>query len=484
MPAKGIDYPLVRQTYQERSPEMDTRYVANYYITYDPEGTKPLMFNPTPGYIAQYVLNVSSNPVRQIYSDQNDAYSYALAFSADVVYLLSGTARSTRIGNINTASGFIGVTSSTSQVMFVDGSAGYVYDISAETITTITSDNFPANPLDCVFFNNYFVALQKNSNQWFVSAAGDALTWNSQNSVVFNAKADTLKGCAAVNNVLFIFGKSTTEVWYPQANGTFPFSYNSNMLFEYGCIATGSIAEGQGILIWLAGDKNGVGSIYMSNGTTPDKISTKAVDYALRQYGDVSDAVGFIYKEAGHIFYQISFPSANKTWLADLTPDNGGVNWTNLTELDGSYHAAICHTYFNDKHLVGSKDSSVVYNLSSNIITQNLLPVHRVVQGSSYMLPMYNRFKVANFEVNFQGGSGNSNDPGRIPKSYLSVSTDEGHTFSHQRPAEIGRIGEYRYRANWYGCGVTRSFTPRIDVYDPVGTYILGAKMVIEEGSA
>lgn len=481
-----VEFPIVTQTYQERSPEMDTRKVVNYYVSYDQEGTKPLMYNPTPGYVINYVLNLSSNGVRQIYSDQNSAYSYCLAIAADTIYLLSTGVRSTPVGQLRTSGGFVGITSSTSQVLIVDGAAGYVYDINAETLTQINSDNFPSSPLDCVFFNNYFVVCQAQSNQWFISAAGDALTWNSQNNIVFNAKADTLQGVAAVNNSLFIFGNYTTEIWYPQAQGTFPFTYNTNLLFEYGCIATGSIAEGQGILIWLAGDKNGVGSIYMTTGSTPEKISTQAVDLAIRNYAVVSDAIGFIYKEAGHIFYQLTFPTANVTWYADITPTNGGIRWFNLESQDGGAHIASCHTFFNKKHLIGSSESSVIYNLSSNLLTDNGTAVHRYVQGPSLMLPAYNRLRVVNFEVNFQGGSGNANNPGENPLAYLSVSSDEGHTFSlTKRPTEIGKIGEYRYRAQWYGLGMMRSFTPRIDVYaGNVPYYILGAKIVYDEGKS
>lgn len=480
-----MDFPIVTQTYRERSPEMDNRKVVNYYVSYDQEGTKPLMYNPTPGYVLKYTLNLSNNGVRALYSDTNSAYSYCLAFCSDTVYLLNTGVRSTPIGSLRTSGGFIGVTSSTSQVLIVDGAAGYVYDINAETITQIDSDNFPSSPLDCVFFNNYFVVCQAESNQWFVSAAGSASTWNSQNNVVFNAKADTLKGVAAVNNSLFIFGNYTTEVWYPQAQGTFPFSYNTNLLFEYGCIATGSIAEGQGVLIWLAGDKNGVGSVYMTSGSTPEKISTQAVDLAIRNYPKVDDAIGFIYKEAGHVFYQLTFPTANVTWLVDITPTNGGIRWFNLERLNGDSHIASCHTYYGNLHLIGSRDSSVVFNMSSNIYTDNGVAVHKYVQGPTLMLTTYNRLKVVNFEVNFQGGSGTANNPGQNPMAYLSVSTDEGNTFSlTKRPTPIGQMGQYKYRAQWYGLGLMRSFTPKVEVFSPAPLYIVGAKVVYDEGKA
>ena len=481
---RSIDFPLVKQTYQERSPEMDNRKVVNYYISYDQDGTKPMMFNPTAGYVIKYILNLSTNSVRALYSDQNSAYSYALAFASNVVYLLSNSTRSIPVGEITTSGGFIGVTSSTSQVLFVDGAFGYVYDIAAQTITRITDDNFPINPLDAVFFNGYFVALEGQSNQWFVSDAGSALTWPDQNGVVFNAKADTLQGCAAVSNSLFIFGNYTTEVWYPQAQGTFPFSYNSNLLFEYGCIATGSIAEGQGVLIWLAGDKNGVGSVYMTLGTQPEKISTQAIDLAIRGFSRVDDAIGFIYKEAGHIFYQLTFPTANKTLLVDITPTNGDKTWVYLEQKDGDRHIANCHTYFNKQHLIGSYETASLYTLSSLILTNNGEIVRRSVQGATYESQTYVRSIFHKFEVNFQGGIGNINQPGEEPRAFLSVSLDEGSTFGHQRPAMLAKTGQYKYRTEWFGCGMGRSFTPRVDVYSAVPCYLLGAALIVTDGKS
>ena len=484
MGGKAVDFPLATQTSQERSVEQDNSYIINYYVTFDPRGTKQIMHNPAPGYTLRYTLSTSSDPIRMIYSDQNSAYSYCLAFNSSLVYLLDKGLRTIVVGNLNTSSGFIGVTSSTSQVLIVDGANGYVYDINALTTTPIVSDNFLPNPLDCVFFNNYFVVCQSNSNQWFISAAGSASTWNAANGVIFNAKADTLQGCAAVNNTLFIFGNYTIEVWYPQAQGSFPFTYNTNMLFEFGCIATGSIAEGQGLLMWLAGDKNGVGSVYMTNGTTPVKISTQEIDLTIRMFDVVSDAIGFVFKEAGHIFYQLTFPTANVTFLVDVTPTNGEIRWSNLERLNGDCHIATCHTYWNDQHLIGSSLRAVINDYSTDISTDDGVARHYRVQGPQLMLPAYNRFKINNFEVNFQAGTANANSPGDDLKAFLSVSSDEGHTFSSQRPAEYGKLGQYRFRGQWYGLGQMRSFLPRIDVYSVVPTFIMGAKIVMEEGGS
>jgi len=54
----------------------------------------------------------------------------------------------------------------------------------------------------------------------------------------------------------------------------------------------------------------------------PDKadiISNPAISDAIGKYDKISDAVGFCYQQGSHIFYMLSFPSANATWRYDLS---------------------------------------------------------------------------------------------------------------------------------------------------------------------
>ena len=52
-------------------------------------------------------------------------------------------------------------------------------------------------------------------------------------------------------------------------------------------------------------------------------VSNHALEQALQSYSTISDAICFGYQDAGHQFYVMSFPTANKTWVFDTVETLG-----------------------------------------------------------------------------------------------------------------------------------------------------------------
>lgn len=500
---QNIDYPIVGPVYNERSPEMDLQTTINWYEIIDPSGVKPKGFSPTPGtkLATNHPLNSSQNPIRQIFQYKN----LGLVFSGASVYTFDEDLDINFVANINSVSGYISVCNSTEQVLIIDGKDGYVYDMQAGTLTKITDPYFPENPLMGVYFDSFFAVCTVDSNEWEVSAANDATNWtlsSAPNSALITVKADTFKGMAVVNQRLFLFGNYITEVWYPGINPNFvqfPYSRDNNSLFEFGCAATASIANGarkdDGIMFWLSSTKQGIGSVMMTDGGKPITISTPAVDIQLQSYSVVEDAIGFSYNMDGYIFYQLTFPSQNVSWLCNMSvkDEQGYPSWSYLQLINGDCNMATCHVYSfkQKKHFVGSNQGPRILEFSSSIQTNDGVDketgftvnenIVRERIGRNLTLPDYDRFVIIKFELDFEGGVGNANEPGENPKVYFSNSYDGGHTFSQEREEEIGRIGQYKYRANIFGIGITRSFVPRIRVFGNVRMYLMGSNLTINK---
>lgn len=496
---QDINYKIVGGSYPERSPELDVQKTVNLYLVEDPNAVKPQAFAPTPG--TQQIgenLDSSNNPVRQIYSYKTNG----LVFWGENVSSFDQNLEFNVVGTINSNAGYIGICNGSDQIMITDQEDGYVYNINTGILAPIADSNFLNNPLSCVYFNDFFVACDRDTNVWQVSAPNDATNWTileAPNDETISSKADTFVGMGVVNQRLFLFGNYITEVWYPGVNPQFPqfpFSRDSNSIFEYGCAATASIANGDkkddGVLFWLSATRNGVGSIMMTDGGKPIRISTPSVDWRIQNYHYVKDAIGFSYNQDGHNFYQLTFPTENVTWLADLTvhDEHGYPIWSNLELLGGKCHMATCHTYFLPQgiHLIGNNTGPQILRLSTLYYTnfalnadgapttQNIL---RESIGTNFYSPNYNRFLVNKFEVDFETGVGNPNDPGQMPRVFLAVSYDYGHTFGDDRPMSLGQIGQFKWRAYWFGLGITRNFIARIRVYDPVRTFVMGATLKI-----
>jgi hypothetical protein len=61
-----------------------------------------------------------------------------------------------------------------------------------------------------------------------------------------------------------------------------------------------------------------------------------------------------------------------------------------------------------------------------------------------------------------------SNGQGSDPKAILSFSKDNGKTFSNDKFANIGKIGNYLNRVKWNRLGSARQFTLNVKISDPI----------------
>lgn len=488
-----INYDIVGNTVQQRSTEFDNEKTVNWYVSYDPTGVTPKSLVPTPGTLLCATLDTSNNSIRQVFSYKE----LILVFSGTTVYRVDSNYDVVRVGTLKSSSGYISVANDNDQVLVVDGSYGYVYDITLGTFTQITSPDFPSSPIYCVYFNGFFLVCFADSNRWSVSGLNDATNWDPFSFALLSTNADTFKGMGVVNNRLILFGNYVSTTWYSQPNyignvsiqQSFPYTNDPNMLFMYGCAATGSIAQGQGKLFWLSSDSNGVGSIMLSDGTTPIPVSPPWVDLQIKNYVKTDDAIGFVYKEDGYIFYQLTFPTQNVTWLYKYNPQIQQLgplitDWVYLETLEGDCHIASCHTFYlkNNVHIIGSNSEPKIYFMSTNYTTNDGETIHRYRIGPNLTRNGYRRFRIDKLELDFEAGVGNENNPGKAPIVFLKVSYDQAHTFHPIASEEIGRMGQYNFRSTFFQLGVTYDFCARIDVYEPVRVFLTGCNLRLTDG--
>ena len=63
----------------------------------------------------------------------------------------------------------------------------------------------------------------------------------------------------------------------------------------------------------------------------------------------------------------------------------------------------------------------------------------------------------------------------------LSLSSDGGLTYHNYGPAEIGKTGQFTWRTIWRNIGVHRDNILRIESWNAVPLYILGAAIHVED---
>ena len=118
----------------------------------------------------------------------------------------------------------------------------------------------------------------------------------------------------------YFFGTKSVEPWYESGGADLPFSRIDGGVIEVGCIAKDSIAEIDGVF-WLGGDEKGAGAVWQLVSGQPKRVSTPAIEFAIAQWPDMTDAEAFTYSQEGHAFYVLSSQSGNETWAYDISTD-------------------------------------------------------------------------------------------------------------------------------------------------------------------
>ena len=475
----AIDFPFVGGSYTSHSLNFDAQRTVNLYPVLSESGTSRnvAMLTTTPGH--RKWLDVGDGPIRGLF--RVDA-SVLLVASGQKLYRVSSGKSINEIGSIE-GTGPVRMASNGKQVMIVTGSAGYFLTISTWSLSKIMADSFTgADMVD--FLDGYFVWNRPGTGEFAISqlygTSIDALEYATAEGA-----PDNLVGLIVDHRELWLFGESTTEVWYTSGDPDFPMARISNAFIEHGCVAPGSIAKLDNTVFWLGADDRGQGILWRANGYTPQRMSTFPIERAWDEYERMDDAMAFTYQQGGHSYYVISFPSADTTWVYDVAAnlwherawrENTGMNL--MHRVRGHVHAR-----FAGQNIVGDHETGRLYALDLDHFRDEafgegndgeLIPRIRV---APYAEGDGDRRRVHSMEVVMETGVGLIDGQGENPQAMLQWSDDGGHTWSHEHWTSIGRMGERTKRAIWRRLGAARARVFRVTVTDPVPVNIIKARM-------
>jgi len=237
--------------------------------------------------------------------------------------------------------------------------------------------------------------------------------------------------------------------------------------------------------VWLANDRCGNSHIVRSEGIETKVISNGAMEHEFDEYATLSDAVGFVFQQEGHTFYQITFPSEGVTWVCDLTQPNPDIAWHKRRTGATGRHLAETHIFYNNKHYIGSYASSNLLQLSYDVYTDYYnnveTPIYRERTGTHIHSGNNNRVAYYDFELEVNSGKALTSGQGSDPIIELDWSDDGGKTWSNIRHIHTGKLGEYNKRLLTHHLGSSRDRIFRVRMSDPVPIYLIAAYANIEE---
>lgn len=286
--------------------------------------------------------------------------------------------------------------------------------------------------------------------------------------------ADPIQTLIVMHREVWLLGTLTSEVWYNTGASDFTFGAVPGVFVEHGCAAKYSVAKADLSIFWLGQDIQGKCIVFEGNQYTAKRISTHAIENEISSYGDVTDAVGFTYQQEGHVFYQLTFPSADRTWTFDLATQL----WHERTWTDdnGDEHRsrANCAAFFNGVNVVGDQSNGLIYQYDPKAYTDNGRPISRR-RGFPHIMDDGARIFYRQFIADMAVGE----DPGTLTddESLVSLRWSDTRGASWGNPVTIGfgSAGEYLRSAQFQRLGMARDRVFELFWSAPVKTALNGA---------
>lgn len=419
-----------------------------------------------------------SGPIRGIYVASTGGM---VIVSGSEVYRVNNGWTFTKLGDLVTNSGRVGMADNGTQLMIVDGAAGYIVSLVTATLTQIPSASFPG--ADTVgFMDGYFICNNPGTGQFFWSGLYDGLSWDALDFVTAEGSPDALVGVMVSQRQVWAMGARTVEVWW-NSGGDPAFARIDGAFIEYGCIAPHTVAKLANSVAWVGAGPNANGVVWMSVGYQPKRISNHAIEQAIQSYGDISTATAWVYQENGHAFYCLNFPNATTTWVYDVATGQWHErSWLNPS---GNFerHRAEVYAYGFGSHVVGDYQNGNIYALEQTTYTDNGLP-KKWFRRSPHTSSEMKRLIYSKFQLDAQMGVGLDGSPtvGADPQVLLRYSDDFGNTWTPAGSRSLGKIGEYANRAIWRRLGSSRNRVFEVSGTDPVQITLLGAEVDVAQG--
>jgi hypothetical protein len=501
--------PILGSSYVARSINAADNRMINLFPEVIPEGGKePGFLNRAPGLKLQRA--VGTGPIRALWAHQTNGADFYVVSGTEVFKMTSLTATPVKLGNVADG-GPVSIADNGTQLFFACNGPSYIYNEATNEFKQITDPDFPG-AVTVGYLDGYFVFNEPNSQRIWVTALLDGTSIDPLDFASAEGSPDGLVAVNVDHREAWLFGTDSVEVWYDVGGTDFPLQRIQGAFNEIGCVAAFSIAKLDNSLFWLGTDARGQGIVYKANGYTGQRVSTHAIEYAIAQYGNISDALAYTYQQEGHGFYVLTFPSANATWVYDAATQA----WHERAGLfNGAFtrHRSNCQCNFGGETVVGDFENGNIYTFDLDVYSDNgqaqkwlrswrALPTgqnnlkrtaHHSLQldaetgvGLSSLTTDQNIFLITeNFNLLITESSdrivaGVEQVPTPAPQVMLRWSDDGGHTWSSEHWTSMGRIGEYGHRTIWRRLGMTLKLRDRVyevSGTDPVKIAIVGAEL-------
>lgn len=446
--------PFVGPSYALSSRKASVQRSVNLYLSpLETPSKAPFILKSVPG-LVQFAD--AGAEIRGIF----EADSRCFIVAGAKLYESTSGGSLTELGTLLTANGPVDAAWGTTQVVIVDGPNGYVLNLASNAFDSITAAAWLGSNR-VAYIDGYFVFVDPDTQMHYLSQIDDATTLDALDFASAESAPDDIVAHLVVQRQVIFFGQTTTEFWSPQG-GTYFLGRDSGTIMQLGCMSTFSAQVIDNGAVWLGRDQHGGGIVYRLAGLQPQRVSTIAVEEALAESTDLTQARAYVYQFQGQTFYCLNAPGVASTWCYEIATGA----WHERCDLDeaGQFtaHRATCHAYALGLHLVGA-DDGIVYRMDPDANTLAGDTLKRTRISPNDVTPLRDRQFFAEFVLDCTTGEA---EHGVTPVVELSWSDDGGYTWSNPVGRSLGLRGEYEPRVIWNRLGSARDRVWRVDFTD------------------
>jgi|TARA_R100001530_G_scaffold413_3_gene620 hypothetical protein len=465
-----VRVPFARNSYKREGVEhLSAQRLVNYFAEASPPDAKAqIPVIGTPG--QKTFADIGTGPIRGMH---DFAGTLCVVSGADI-FTVDSAGTGTNRGTVGGSADVFMADNGTQLVIQAETGATDTYVMTAVfALTAINPNDTDFHGASSVAFTGgYIIATTPSADTFFISALNDATAWDATDIATAESDPDNLVACFVDHGEVWLFGETTTEVWYNSGDSDFPFTRISTAVVQRGCLAKHSIVAEDNTIFWLGDDK----IVYKAAGYVPQRISTHAIESAIAGFASPATATAFFHTQEGHKFYVLSFDEATFVYDAStqLWHEREGYDTANNRFLPRWRPAHSLKIY--GKTLVGDFASGKINELDINTFTDLGDPIRRIATAP----PLHagtKRVFANRLQIEIESGTGLTSGQGVAPQAMLDWSDDGGHTWSNEHWANMGAKGKYRKRLIWRRMGWFWQRVYRLTISDPVKSAIIAANL-------
>ena len=491
-----IPVKFIGPAYTMDSLDISAQKCVNMYLeAYLDSGAKVQMsLRPTHGLLSFASLN-GAQQIRGLYLASTGAFFAVMGTQVQTVstagtptnqFNLStgsapGSATIVRFADTAASANRTTVNSGETALLIADGTTNaYTYNISTDVATQITDSAYPGGSF-CGILDGYYIVNKPDTLFAYYSDLEEPTSWNTTQTLTKESTTDNINGLIVNDGKVWLFGTLGYEIHRHTGQSTNRFLRIAGTSREIGLHAPDSLKSDGTSVYWVGGSATGFGKIYRSQGFEAVPISTIPMERAIHGYSTTTDAEGLTFQQDGHSFYQVTFPSENKTWVYDASVSAilGQPVWHEKlyrnpnTSVDERHRARVA-AFFNNKNYFGDWATNDVYSAEQTTYTDNTQTIIRN-RTSPTTWNARERIFYKTFELDIERGVGLATGQGSAPLVMIRWSDDSGHTWSNKYQMDVGAIGEYGPRVKRERLGQARERVWEITYSEPTKFNLMGA---------